>query len=35
MAGEGIGGILNAILQILGVSGDVFGTNFGCPIGSC
>ncbi|OZJ02039.1 hypothetical protein BZG36_05084 [Bifiguratus adelaidae] len=31
IAGEGLGGIVNAILQIAGVSGAVFGTAVGCP----
>lgn len=35
MAGEGIGGVVNAILQIIGVSGDVFGTQIGCPADRC
>lgn len=32
IAGEGIGGVVNAVLQVLGVSGDRYGTNLGCPI---
>ena len=35
MSGEGIGGVVNALLQILGWSGDVYGTNVGCPAGIC
>lgn len=35
MAGEGIGGVLNAVLQILGLSGDVWGAQVGCPGGRC
>jgi uncharacterized oligopeptide transporter (OPT) family protein len=35
MSGEGIGGVFNAILQILGWSGDVYGTTVGCPAGIC
>lgn len=35
MAGEGIGGVVNAVLQLIGLSGDVWGTNFGCPAGIC
>jgi uncharacterized oligopeptide transporter (OPT) family protein len=35
MAGEGIGGVVNAIIQIIGVSGDVFGTQIGCPGDRC
>ncbi|KAL3459685.1 OPT superfamily oligopeptide transporter [Aspergillus heterothallicus] len=35
MAGEGIGGSVNALLSILGVGGDRFGTATGCPDGKC
>jgi uncharacterized oligopeptide transporter (OPT) family protein len=35
MAGEGIGGVINAIIQIVGVSGDAFGTQVGCPGDRC
>ena len=35
IAGEGIGGVVNAGMQILGVSGDVFGTGVGCPGRAC
>lgn len=35
MAGEGIGGVVNAIIQIIGVSGDIFGTQIGCPGDRC
>lgn len=35
MSGEGIGGVVNAVLQILGVSGDVYGTQLGCPADRC
>lgn len=35
MAGEGIGGVLNAMLQIVGLSGDVWGAQIGCPGGRC
>ncbi len=35
ISGEGIGGVVNACLQILGWSGDVFGTSVGCPAGIC
>ncbi|KAK8239824.1 oligopeptide transporter [Phyllosticta capitalensis] len=35
IAGEGIGGVINAILQIAGVSGDVYGSMVGCPGDSC
>jgi uncharacterized oligopeptide transporter (OPT) family protein len=34
IAGEGIGGVINAIFQVAGISGDVYGTNAGCP-GGC
>ncbi|KAI0630922.1 OPT oligopeptide transporter [Trametes polyzona] len=33
IAGEGLGGIANAVLQIAGVSGSVKGTAIGCPLG--
>ncbi|TFY79935.1 hypothetical protein EWM64_g4077 [Hericium alpestre] len=32
IAGEGLGGIVNAVLQIAGVSGSVHGTAVGCPM---
>ncbi|EJD47592.1 OPT superfamily oligopeptide transporter [Auricularia subglabra TFB-10046 SS5] len=32
IAGEGLGGIVNAVLQIAGVSGVVHGTAVGCPL---
>ncbi|KAI1346060.1 OPT oligopeptide transporter protein-domain-containing protein [Xylaria sp. FL0043] len=35
IAGEGLGGVVGAILQIAGVSGDVLGTNVGCPANEC
>lgn len=35
IAGEGIGGIVNASLQIAGLSGDVWGTRIGCPANRC
>ncbi|KAI1143707.1 oligopeptide transporter [Hypoxylon sp. FL0543] len=35
IAGEGLGGVVGAILQIAGVSGDILGTNAGCPAGYC
>jgi OPT family oligopeptide transporter len=31
IAGEGIGGVINAILQIAKVSGDYYGTSIACP----
>ncbi|TFK48797.1 OPT oligopeptide transporter [Heliocybe sulcata] len=33
VAGEGLGGIVNAVLQIAGISGSVYGTAVGCPMG--
>ena len=36
IAGEGIGGVLNAIFQIAGIAGpDPYGTNIACPGDSC
>jgi uncharacterized oligopeptide transporter (OPT) family protein len=35
IAGEGMGGVVGAILQLAGVSGDIKGTNLGCPMSSC
>ncbi|KAI1259107.1 OPT oligopeptide transporter protein-domain-containing protein [Xylariaceae sp. FL1019] len=35
IAGEGLGGVVGAVLQIAGVSGDILGTNIGCPAYSC
>ncbi|MCJ1251795.1 hypothetical protein MMC30_009033 [Trapelia coarctata] len=35
MAGEGIGGVLSAVLQVLGLGGDVWGTGAGCPGWRC
>ncbi|KAI1085481.1 OPT oligopeptide transporter protein-domain-containing protein [Whalleya microplaca] len=35
IAGEGLGGVVGAVLQIGGVSGDVLGTTAGCPAGIC
>lgn len=35
IAGEGMGGVIGAALQLGGVSGDVYGTNIGCPMNSC
>lgn len=35
VAGEGIGGVVNAAFQVAGISGDKYGTNFGCPAKSC
>jgi len=35
MAGEGIGGVGNAALTIMGVDFDKAGTTFLCPAGKC
>lgn len=35
IAGEGLGGVVGAILQIANVSGDVYGTTAGCPMDFC
>ena len=35
IAGEGIGGVINAVIQIIGISGEAFGTRIGCPGGVC
>lgn len=35
IAGEGLGGVIGAVLQIAGVSGDVYGTSVGCPGNEC
>lgn len=35
IAGEGLGGVIGAALQLAGVSGDVYGTTAGCPGDSC
>ena len=35
MAGEGIGGVVNAILQVFGLDGDRWGTGAGCPGRKC
>ncbi|KAL0261827.1 hypothetical protein SLS55_003259 [Diplodia seriata] len=35
IAGEGIGGVVNAIFQIAGISGDFYGTNIACPGDLC
>jgi uncharacterized oligopeptide transporter (OPT) family protein len=34
IAGEGIGGVINAVFQIAGISGSVYGTQVACPM-SC
>ncbi|OAX82925.1 hypothetical protein ACJ72_02713 [Emergomyces africanus] len=35
MAGEGIGGTINAMLSVLGLGGERLGTRVGCPAGRC
>ncbi|GAW11871.1 hypothetical protein ANO14919_012240 [Xylariales sp. No.14919] len=35
IAGEGLGGVVGAVLQIAGVSGDLLGTSVGCPGNEC
>lgn len=35
MAGEGIGGVVSAVLQVLGLGGDAWGTGAGCPGWRC
>ncbi|KAE8381144.1 OPT oligopeptide transporter protein-domain-containing protein [Aspergillus bertholletiae] len=35
MAGEGIGGVINAILSAIGLDGGNFSTTVGCPPGGC
>jgi len=35
IAGEGLGGVVAAVLQIADVSGDRYGTTVGCPGGYC
>lgn len=35
IAGEGIGGVVNAIFQIAGIGGDAYGTQIACPGDSC
>jgi uncharacterized oligopeptide transporter (OPT) family protein len=35
MAGEGLGGVINAALQIGGVGGAIYGYHGGCPMESC
>jgi uncharacterized oligopeptide transporter (OPT) family protein len=35
IAGEGMGGVIGAILQLTGKSGDIYGTQAGCPGDSC
>ena len=33
IAGEGLGGIVNAIFTISGIAGATYGTSVGCPGG--
>ena len=33
IAGEGLGGIVNAIFTISGIAGSTYGTSIGCPGG--
>lgn len=35
IAGEGIGGVVNAVFQIAGIAGDKYGSNIACPADSC
>ncbi|KAL1583310.1 hypothetical protein WHR41_08046 [Cladosporium halotolerans] len=36
IAGEGIGGVINAVFQIAGIAGpDPYGSTVGCPAGMC
>ncbi|KAI1865048.1 uncharacterized protein JN550_008594 [Neoarthrinium moseri] len=35
IAGEGLGGVVGAALQLGGVGGSVYGTQVGCPLDSC
>lgn len=35
IAGEGIGGVINAIFQVAGISGDVYGSAVACPADAC
>ncbi len=32
IAGEGIGGVINAIFQVVGIDGDTHGSTIACPI---
>ncbi|KAF2177042.1 oligopeptide transporter [Zopfia rhizophila CBS 207.26] len=34
IAGEGIGGVINAVFQVAGISGSKYGSNVACPV-SC
>ncbi|EAQ83512.1 hypothetical protein CHGG_09916 [Chaetomium globosum CBS 148.51] len=33
--GEGVGGVVNAVMQVVGLSGEKWGTVVGCPWGRC
>lgn len=35
IAGEGLGGVVQAVLEIFGVSGSAYGTSIGCPGDNC
>jgi len=35
IAGEGIGGVINAVFQVAGIAGDKYGTQVACPGDSC
>jgi uncharacterized oligopeptide transporter (OPT) family protein len=35
IAGEGIGGVINAILQVANVSGEFYGSTVACLPGGC
>ncbi|KAK6330475.1 hypothetical protein TWF696_003366 [Orbilia brochopaga] len=35
IAGEGIGGVINALFQVVNISGNTVGTGIGCPARSC
>ncbi|EPS39592.1 hypothetical protein H072_6670 [Dactylellina haptotyla CBS 200.50] len=35
IAGEGIGGVINALFEVLKISGGFYGSGFGCPDGAC
>ncbi|KAK6525304.1 hypothetical protein TWF694_005449 [Orbilia ellipsospora] len=35
IAGEGIGGVVNALFEVVKISGTYYGNGFGCPLGEC
>ncbi|CCC06054.1 unnamed protein product [Sordaria macrospora k-hell] len=35
IAGEGLGGVVGAVLTLAGVDGATYGSNIGCPLDSC